>query len=167
MVDVPRRTCGMRVHFVGYTVLVLVMPFVVHNTWIGAALAVLAHVSTSGMLFALFSQINHLNHDSLDTAALQGYQSHREGKNSWAMRQVETSNNFATHSGVWHVLSNGLNLQIEHHLFPGLNHCHLHHITDTVQETCAEYGVRYKSYEGWWDVFAATREWLDRLSKEP
>merc|ERR1719343_1519776 len=111
---------------------------------------VILHMTTCGLLFAIFSQINHLNEMCLQdeeesssksdtTTSEQNAKSFQETNNenqpqssnnkvwnkksSWAARQVETSNNFATHSNFWHIFSNGLNLQIEHHLFPGLNHC--------------------------------------------
>jgi fatty acid desaturase len=150
----------------------MVAPYFSHDTLGGATAAVLAHVFTSGLLFAFFSQINHLNERSLEPSIVNP--SERTGStgasslaSSWAKIQVEASNNFAPDSRVWHVLSNGLNLQIEHHLFPGLNHCHLHRIAPTVRRTCEEHGVRYKSYAGWRDIAGATLEWLDRLSREP
>jgi fatty acid desaturase len=80
---------------------------------------------------------------------------------------LQTANNFAPGSTLWHFLSNGLNYQIEHHLFPGLNHCHLSHISPVVQSTCEEYGVCYKSYATWSDTMQAALDWLDKLSLEP
>jgi fatty acid desaturase len=153
------RPWGMYVHFVAYFGVIMVAPFFSHATAGGAVLAVLTHMFTSGLLFAFFSQINHLNEHSLDSDATTS--------KSWAKAQVETSNNFAPDSYAWHVLSNGLNLQIEHHLFPGLNHCHLHHIAPVVRQTCLEHGVQYKSYGSWREIVHATLTWLDRLSKEP
>lgn len=108
------------------------------------------------------------NNDSNDDLSNQKQGSEQSDamnrKSSWAVAQVETSNNFAIDSALWHVLSNGLNLQIEHHLFPGLNHCHLHHIAPIVKTTCQEYGVRYKSYETWTDIMGATLKWLRQLA---
>merc|ERR1712151_689187 len=85
---------------------------------------------------------------------------------SWAASQIETSNNFATNSTLWHILSNGLNLQIEHHLFPGLNHCHLHLISNVVKETCNEFNVRYKNYDTWSDIINDTLIWFHKLSTD-
>ncbi len=99
----------------------------------------LIYVSICGLLFGVFSQINHLNEGSIESAG--------QGGTSWAREQVETSANFATDSTFWFVLSNGLNYQIEHHLFPGVNHEHLWRISPVVKATCREFGVRYKSYE--------------------
>jgi fatty acid desaturase len=124
-------------------------------------------VAASGVLFAMFSQIGHLNEASMDSEAFQKRNANRDAAmtNSWAVQQIETSNNFCPDSAMWHFLSNGLNLQIEHHLFPGINHCHLHLIQPTVQAVCEEHGVCYKSYGSWSEVMGATLDWLDKLSQ--
>jgi fatty acid desaturase len=165
------RTIGMLLHLFAYTAVIMILPFFVHSSWIMALVAVVVHVATSGLIFAIFSQINHLNEPSLDPIAFTNRR--RQKKNvdlrleeSWAVAQIESSNNFCPTSALWHFLSNGLNLQIEHHLFPGLNHCHLHRIQTVVQEVCQEYGVCYKSYDSWRDLMRATLKWLERLSVE-
>lgn len=122
----------MMAHYVGYIGLILVAPFFSAQPWYIAMLAGMTHIVTAGMLFAIFSQINHLNERSIEydggdnDKSAESKKSSNLVETSWAARQVVTSNNFATDSFLWHLLSNGLNLQIEHHLFPGLNHCHLH-----------------------------------------
>jgi len=63
----------------------------------------------------------------------------------WAALQVTTSSNFATDSSFWTVISGGLNFQIEHHLFPGVNHVHLRAISPIVKDACKEFGVPYHS----------------------
>lgn len=158
----PLRAFGMYFHYVSYLGLIVVSPFFSGKSWMTALSCALIHIATAGWLFALFSQINHLNEYSIDTQ--RGKTNPKLLSESWAARQVATSNNFATKSLFWHVFSNGLNMQIEHHLFPGLNHCHLHLIQPTVQRTCEEFGVHYKSFESWSEVMVATLIWLDKLS---
>jgi linoleoyl-CoA desaturase len=147
----------------------MLVPFWTHASWITALIAVVLHIATTGVIFSLFSQINHLNGPSLDPEERKRQLASRDSRlvNSWAADQVETSNNFAPQSSLWFILSVGLNYQIEHHLFPGLNHCHLHHIQPIVRSTCEEFGVCYKSYETWSDILQATLEWFDKLSTEP
>jgi fatty acid desaturase len=142
-----------------------VVPYFSDKSWGIAFSCGIIHIATAGLLFAVFSQINHLNEFSIETD--KGETDEKMLKGSWAARQVATSNNFATKSLFWHIFSNGLNMQIEHHLFPGLNHCHLHVIQPTVQKTCEEFGVHYKSFESWSDVMGATLSWLDKLSSTP
>lgn len=157
------RAFGMYFHYISYLALIVVAPFFSGKSCFTALSCGLIHIITAGWLFALFSQINHLNEFSIDIQ--RGKTDSKLLRDSWAARQVATSNNFATKSLFWHVFSNGLNMQIEHHLFPGLNHCHLHLIQPTVERTCKEFGVHYKSFESWSEVMAATLMWLDKLSE--
>lgn len=108
-----------------------------------------------GLWFGLFSQINHLNHDSIAAG---------RKPTGWAQQQVETSANFATDSPLWFYLSNGLNFQIEHHLFPGVNHEHLHLLQPVVRETCKEFGVQYKDFKDFGAVLKATAAYYRELA---
>lgn len=81
-----------------------------------AAAFIVLYIFQCGLYFGLFSQINHLNEDSITAAGKP--RKHR----SWAAEQVETSANFAPHSRLWFVLSNGLNMQVsrlDHLIFHG------------------------------------------------
>jgi fatty acid desaturase len=158
----PMRALGFYIHYIAYFFLVFLSPTIYGRSIFHSFACGLIHIVTAGWLFAVFSQINHLNEFSIESD--RGGTSEKLLKSSWAARQVATSNNFATKSRFWHVFSNGLNMQIEHHLFPGLNHCHLHIIQPVVENTCQEYGVHYKSFDTWSDVFNATLSWLDQLS---
>lgn len=164
----PWRSFGMMAHTVGYVGFIVLVPFINSSSWYKALACVILHLSTSGLIFGIFSQVNHLNEYSLDQVARAKVGPERSPMttNSWAASQVETSNNFCTDSALWHILSNGLNLQIEHHLFPGLNHSHLHLIAPIVKATCEEYGVMYKTYNSWAQLMGATLKWLDTLSVE-
>ncbi len=142
------------------------------------------YVSICGMLFGIFSQINHLNEKSIASARGEGGGAEKEewkeggrqgekdgrrpvsqmGGRSWAKEQVETSSNFATHSWVWFVMSNGLNYQIEHHLFPGINHEHLWRVQPVVKEACEEFGVNYKSYQSMSEIAWETAKYYRSLA---
>jgi fatty acid desaturase len=181
--DRPGKAIGYHLHFASYIFFILVLPVFTHaSPWKGFV-AGLVHMTTVGLTFAMFSQINHITEDCVTaglkhngpkdatTAAKSNATATEEDElkkkailDSWAVAQVETSNNFAPDSWVWHIISNGLNLQIEHHLFPGLNHCHLHHIMPVVRKTCEEYGVSYKCYANWTELWEASLAWYDKLS---
>lgn len=164
----PLRACATAAHMVAYIVIIMIVPFFTSSSWYKALASVVLHLSTSGMLFGIFSQINHLNEASLDADSKTRMESKRSKllKDSWAASQVETSNNFAPTSHLWHILSNGLNLQIEHHLFPSVNHSHLYRIAPVVEQTCKEYGVNYKCYRSWSEIMVATLVWLDQLAPQ-
>ncbi|VEU44250.1 unnamed protein product [Pseudo-nitzschia multistriata] len=171
--DRPMRYYGMWFHLLLYIGIIVIVPIFTHESFVKAALATYIHIATIGITFAFFSQINHLNEHSLETDMVSREKQYKKLDSnkqdprlasSWAAAQVETSNNFASQSIFWHVLSNGLNHQIEHHLFPGLNHGHLEYIAPVVKQTCEEFGVGYKSYDTWSDLLNATLEWYDKLS---
>ena len=175
--DRPTKFYGMLLHLLSYVGIMIVVPMYTHESFGKAVLASYIHVAMLGITFSFFSQLNHLNELSLESDMDSRHQQQQEQKigqrnvkrdprlaRSWAAAQVETSNNFATQSTLWYVLSNGTNHQIERHLFPSLNHGHLHHIAPVVKETCEEFGVEYKSYDTWSDLMKVTLEWLDKLS---
>jgi linoleoyl-CoA desaturase len=64
-------------------------------------------------------------------------------ENSWAIHQMNTTVNFATHNKwiSWYV--GGLNFQVEHHLFPRICHVHYPAIAPIVKKTAEEFGVPY------------------------
>jgi fatty acid desaturase len=166
----PLTAFAMMAHLIMYVGVIVVAPFLSASTWYRGLACVVVHITTAGLLFGFFSQINHLNEESLEAVSSSFNERnsstcrHPQIVHSWAAQQVETSNNFCPNSVLWYYLSNGLNLQIEHHLFPGLNHCHLWRIAPVVQATCEEYGVKYKSWDSWGDLWHATRTWLDKLA---
>lgn len=65
----------------------------------------------------------------------------------WAVHQLKTTANFATHSKIisWYV--GGLNFQVEHHLFPKISHIHYPAINKIVKQACKEYNVTYIEYK--------------------
>ncbi len=67
-------------------------------------------------------------------------------ENEWAIHQVETTANFATHNKLISWLVGGLNFQIEHHLFPKISHVHYPAISKIIRQTCAEFGITYIEY---------------------
>jgi len=78
----------------------------------------------------------------------------------WYRAQVETS---ATYGGtVAMILTGGLNLQIEHHLFPRMSSWHYPAIQPIVQECCARHGVRYAYYPTIFENIASTLRYMHK-----
>lgn len=67
-------------------------------------------------------------------------------EDEWAIHQLKTTANFATHNKLisWYV--GGLNFQIEHHLFPKISHVHYPAISKIIKQACEEHGVVYVEY---------------------
>jgi fatty acid desaturase len=66
----------------------------------------------------------------------------------WGELQVRNSSNFCNHwaGDVFAFLNGSINYQIEHHLFPGMNHIHLPRIAPIVRQTCEEFHIPYAAY---------------------
>lgn len=67
-------------------------------------------------------------------------------EDEWAIHQIKTTANFATHNKVVSWLVGGLNFQIEHHLFPKISHIHYPAISKIIKQACNEYGIAYIEY---------------------
>jgi linoleoyl-CoA desaturase len=86
-------------------------------------------------------------------------------ESAWAVRQVEATVDFARGSRVVAWLVGGLNFQIEHHLFPGINHGHYRELANLVEATCREQGVRYASHPTLRAGIAAHFRWLRAMGR--
>ncbi len=64
-------------------------------------------------------------------------------EDEWAVHQIKTTANFATHNRLISWLVGGLNFQIEHHLFPKISHVHYPAISKIIKKACEEYGIHY------------------------
>jgi len=141
-------------HIIWYIVAHFLLPMLCGMSVGKAILFGVLYAGGTGFLFALGSQVNHLNEDSMKAAAGDTL--------SWAAGQVETSIDFARDSPLTFALANGLNFQIEHHLFPSVNHEHLRGIAPIVEATCKEFGVKYKKFPSF---FGAMREHVRFLAE--
>lgn len=83
----------------------------------------------------------------------------------WALHQIHTTANFATHSKVVSWFMGGLNFQVEHHLFPKVSHIHYPQISKLVRETCKEFNVRYIEYPTVKDAIVAHIRHLRNLGQ--
>ena len=60
-------------------------------------------------------------------------------------------------------LVGGLNFQIEHHLFPRISHVHYPAISELVEQTCREFGIRYTVHRSFWAGIVSHFRWLRRM----
>jgi linoleoyl-CoA desaturase len=69
-----------------------------------------------------------------------------EIESEWAVHQINTTANFATDNKIVSWFLGGLNFQVEHHLFPKISHVHYPALQKIVQQTCAQFGVQYRTF---------------------
>jgi len=118
------------------------------------------YVAVTSYYFVLMFNVNHLTDDS-------HFVQDSSPTRDWATLQVLTATNFCTDSMFWNWISGSLNLQIEHHLFPGICHTKLRYIQPIVKKTCEEYGIAYHAYPSYWDAFVSHYQLMKKLSEQP
>ena len=67
-------------------------------------------------------------------------------KESWALHQLTTTNDYATNQPILNFFLGGLNCHIAHHLFPNINHNYLPGITKEVRRITLEKNLPYKYF---------------------
>lgn len=132
------------------------VPLAVLPTW-KALVFPLVYLMTSGMIFSLNVFASHL---SADCAAQPADPA------DWARVQVEGTINWRSGSWLASRLSVGVNHQIEHHLFPGVNPQHYHRLSPVVREVCREFGVTYQSCGSLFEFVAGSVRWVATLARE-
>lgn len=85
--------------------------------------------------------------------------------NDWYKHQIETSANFGIGKLFHLFFSGGLSYQIEHHLFPSVNHCHYPQIQSIVEDVCKKHNVKYKKFDGYLEAFKSYHRNIAKLGQ--
>jgi linoleoyl-CoA desaturase len=117
-----------------------------------------------GLTLGLVFQLAHAVEEAGFTVEPDG------GKNlelPWYEHQLTTTANFAGDNRLitWYV--GGLNHQVEHHLFPRINHKHYQALAPIVREVCQEYGVPYLEHPTMRRAIVSHLRFLMRMGKAP
>jgi linoleoyl-CoA desaturase len=100
-------------------------------------------VFVAGVVISVVFQLAHVVEPAgFVHPAVEGHRIEAE----WAVHQLTTTANFATHNRVWNWLFGGLNFQIEHHLFPRISHVHYPAISKRLRQVCAEFNIAYNEF---------------------
>jgi linoleoyl-CoA desaturase len=91
--------------------------------------------SLSSFFFAFIAQINHIQHECI--------QENKEKKNDFLYNQVTSSMNYRTDDIITRFMGFGLDIQIEHHLFPNIPHSTLRQIQHVVRDYCNKNDIPY------------------------
>jgi delta11-fatty-acid desaturase len=137
-----------------YMYLFFILPFQIWTPFYAFKHAITPYFLLS-VIFGINSSVNHTHKDSIKG----------ENKN-WYIHQVTTANNFGSHYPHYY-LSIGLNYQIEHHLFPAINHCHLRDIQPIVKSLCEKHGIPYHHTGGYKEALASVYDHLREMGKKP
>jgi linoleoyl-CoA desaturase len=103
----------------------------------------------------------YCGHVGEDTATYdEGSQARSRGE--WYAMQAEATNNFEVNRPL-SILCGGLDLQIEHHMFPKLPPHRLRQVSKEVKSACAEHGVAYRT-ASWPRTLAKSLKQIAKLS---
>jgi linoleoyl-CoA desaturase len=140
-----------------FLLLALGLPLALHP-WQNVLIVVLAVQLVVGFTLSLVVQLAHV----VDVVEMPTPDAGtRRMAEDWAAHQLRTTADFATGNHLVSWYCGGLNRQVVHHLFAGVSHVRYGHLLPVIQETCGQFGVRYRSYPS---VLAAIRGHLRQLA---
>lgn len=146
-----REHVGFWVTKTGYLALFIGLP-VYFKGWIATIVGYSIILFITGLVIAVVFQLAHVVED---THFPQPNPETMKIEEEWALHQVRTTANFATHNKLVNWFVGGLNFQVEHHLFPRISHIHYPAISKLVRETCREFNIRYIEYPTMLDALIA------------
>lgn len=137
-----------------------VVPFLLHRIWV-VCLFYAVTVIVAGVVVSVVFQLAHC----VEEAEFPLPKDPGSVANAWAIHQVETSVDFARGSKLASWLFGGLNFQIEHHLFPRVCHVNYPAIAKLTEQTCREFGVKYREHGSLHAGLASHFRWLRRMGR--
>lgn len=113
------------------------LPFFFLPFWNALAVCLLANAVCS-LVVVLQIVVNHEVPETMG-------QTPKDRRGDWGAHQVLTSHNYGVDSWLALHLSGGLNMQIEHHLFPSVHYSHYPALSRIVRGACSEFGLPYNT----------------------
>ena len=161
----PRPKQWELIGFIGgkllFLILALGVPLWFRSAWV-VLLFYAVTVILAGVVVSVVFQLAHCVEEAEFPLPLEDYHSIQ---NSWAVHQVATTVNFARRNRVQSWLLGGLNFQIEHHLFPRICHVNYPALSQLVEQTCRDFGVRYREHRSFCSGLSSHFRWLRRMGQ--
>lgn len=136
-----------------------------------ATLFAVVPISIYSLLFMICSQVNHHSEEMSAAGALASSGAASGGSSTppvnWYRHQTSTSHTIAPDSSLAFWGSGGLNLQIEHHLFPCVNHWHLARLQPLVEAAAAKHGVHYPKSTSFLEALLKVFTHLEHMAVKP
>jgi linoleoyl-CoA desaturase len=148
--------------FLYYTLFIVLPLYFLDITWWQFIIGFVAMHLAEGLVLGLVFQLAHV----VEGMAFPVPDSQGNIEEAWAVHQMQTTANFARKSALANFLCGGLNMQIEHHLFPRICHIHYAAISDIVKQTAEEFGVPYFENPTFVAALKSHYRMLKKLGKE-
>lgn len=145
-----------------YYFLFIVVPFLTLDlAWYHILLGFLLSHFVEGFYLAVVFMLAHVVEDThFPMPSTEG-----SIENTWAIHQLYTTANFSSKSRLMFYLTGGLNLQVEHHLFPNICSIHYMPLAQIVHETAHEFGLPYINYEKFGGAFVSHIRFLKEIGR--
>ena len=148
---------------VAYLTIVLVVPLsILTLPWWQVVLGYLATQAVASLVFVFLLIGTHFA-DMTDFPAVAANGS--IGR-SWARHNLATACDWSPHSWLAHFIVGGVNAHASHHLFPKVSHAHYRAIARIIEDTAAEFGVRY-NWTTLGGIIRAHFRFLKQLGRRP
>jgi linoleoyl-CoA desaturase len=150
---------------IGFKLLFVVLAFGIPLLFHSFAVVALVYVGTLAIVGIALSLVFQLAHCVEEAEfPLPNAESGRID-NAWAIHQIESTVNFARDNRVLCWLLGGLNFQIEHHLFPRICHVNYPALSRVVEQTCRDFGVRYREHRSFLTGIASHYRWMRQMGR--
>ncbi len=144
-----------------YYFLFIVLPLIVMDlTWWQFIIGFVAMNFAEGLVLGLVFQLAHVVEDTEIRHA-----ENNTIEDAWAVHQMKTTANFAPTNKLANFLCGGLNLQVEHHLFPKICHIHYHRLSAIVKQTAADFNLPYNVNRSFFSALKSHYLFLKRLGR--
>jgi linoleoyl-CoA desaturase len=145
-----------------YTLFIVVPLLVLEITWWQFLIGFVAMHLAEGLVLGLVFQLAHV----VEGTEFPLPNADGNIEEVWAAHQMRTTANFACTSAWAHFFCGGLNMQIEHHLFPKICHIHYPAISRIVKETAQEYNLPYIENSSFATALQSHYRLLKKLGRE-
>ena len=146
-----------------YYLIVIALPLLLLPiTWWQFLIGFVAMQMAKGFVLGLVFQLAHI------VERLEFPEPDIDGQmeDNWASHQMRTTANFGITNRLTSFLCGGLNMQIEHHLFPKVCHTHYPALSKIVKKTAGEYGLPYYENTSFITALVSHFKVLKKFGKE-
>lgn len=145
-----------------YYFLFIVLPLLAMDlTWWQFLIGYLAMNFAESLVLGLVFQLAHV----VENTSITQPGDNNLMEDSWAIHQLKTTANFATDSKLAAFFCGGLNMQVEHHLFPKICHIHYRKLSVIVKQTAADFDLPYNVNKSFVSAIKSHYFFLKRLGR--
>lgn len=146
-----------------YYIIFIIIPLIVLDvTWWQFLIGFLLMHMAEGLVLGLVFQLAHV----VEGTDFPYPNEKGNIEEAWAVHQMRTTANFARKSKIAEFLCGGLNMQVEHHLFPKVCHIHYRKLSEIVKATAEEFNVPYIEQPSFYSALKSHYKILKQMGRD-